>query len=275
MGQQLRTKRQKKSRSMQKQVALPGHVEKLLRDYSLGAAGIERRVRDFTLVAVGALALMSPSANADIVYSGPVDVNVAATLNAPMATFTLSLLGEPVLGVYNNFAKEGYFTATAHGRTSFVTTAFAHEDVVKRLGNAVLFFGSVSGAPIGAGKAIPGGVVGPFFFQSIHTFLGSGKFTSGTHDLLGFQFGTSHNRHNGWLGIGISQSSLGAVAGDVKVVDYAYEACPGDSISAGATTGGASCSTTSPTPEPNTLALLALGAAGLAAFRLRRKTKAA
>jgi hypothetical protein len=268
MSQQLRIKKYKKSRSAQKQVALPGRVEKLLKDYSLGAAGIEQRLRDFSLVAagVGALALMTPSANADIVYSGVVDANVAVG-----GHFFLSLLGEPVLGIHHNSIAKGFFTHS-NGRSTFVTTGHVRTVNVDQLTSAggILFFGSVKGAPIGEGKAIPGSVVGPVFTQGLATFFGGGHFRGGAHDLLGFQFGTSHNRYNGWLGIEINQS-----AGVVDVVDYAYEACKGDSISAGATSGGASCSPASSTSEPNMLVLLALGAAGLTAFRLRGKTKAA
>ena len=167
----------------------------------------------------------------------------------------------------------------------------AHSVVANRLGSAHLFFGSVSGAPIANGKVIPGSVAPPVTAQPLDSIFGGGKFTGGTHDLLGFQFGTSHNRHDGWLGIGIQKSVPEGFFTHTKhggttfvttghttladVVDYAYEACKGDSISAGAKSGGATCTTVPTIPEPNMLALLALGAAGLAAVRLRRKTKAA
>jgi hypothetical protein len=285
MSRQPPVKNHQKSRSAQKRVVLPGRVEKVLKDYSLGAAGIEKRVKDFSLVAagVGALALMAPSANADIVYSGLLNTSVAAG-----HPFNLSLLGNPVLEIRNSLVPVGFFTHTAHGGTAFVTTGHAHSVRAEALGSAHLFFGSVSGAPIASGKAIPGSVAAPVTSQALDSALGGGKFKGGTHD-LGFQFGTSHNLHDGWLGIGINQVAEGYFSRtahgtifvttghttDVDVANYAYEACAGDPISAGAVSGGATCTSPTPTPEPNMLALLALGAAGLAAVRLRRKTKAA
>lgn len=76
-------------------------------------------------------------------------------------------------------------------------------------------------------------------------------------DLLGFRFETEGELFYGWAEINISGSELG-------ITRWAYEDEAGRGIRAGATVSA-------DVPEPATLALLGMGAAGLLAFRGRRK----
>ena len=76
-------------------------------------------------------------------------------------------------------------------------------------------------------------------------------------NFLGFRFETAGQLHYGWAEININ-------GGDVEISRWAYEDEAGRGIHVG--------STASEIPEPSSLALLGLGAAGLLALRRRRET---
>lgn len=84
------------------------------------------------------------------------------------------------------------------------------------------------------------------------------NFVNGTN-YLGFSFMSSGELFYGWAEITI----FGA---DLEITRWAYESVAGRGIQVGATTD---------VPEPATLALLGMGAAGLFAFRRRREAKQA
>jgi MYXO-CTERM domain-containing protein len=93
---------------------------------------------------------------------------------------------------------------------------------------------------------------------------------------VGFSVGSGPSAQYGWVELQISQPGGRHTPYTVTVVEAALEQCAGQSIQAGATSGGANCSVTPPaTPAPNSLWLLALGAAGLAGLELLRRRRTA
>ena len=82
---------------------------------------------------------------------------------------------------------------------------------------------------------------------------------------MGLRFVVAGNTHFGWADITLNPDF------SVTLHSFAYEACADQGIDAGATSGGADCSTVGEVPEPHSAAMLAMGAAGLLAYRRRRK----
>jgi hypothetical protein len=102
-------------------------------------------------------------------------------------------------------------------------------------------------------------------FNTTSTFGGGGRsgpgidfqnFVNGSN-ILGFRFLSSGNLFYGWAEINIT-------GGDVEISRWAYEDVAGQGIHAGSTAS---------VPEPATLALLGMGAAGLLAFRGRKQQR--
>jgi hypothetical protein len=92
-----------------------------------------------------------------------------------------------------------------------------------------------------------------------------GRLQNGINTFLGLQFGTSGtDSYYGWVELNASVSISGDA--EVQVLDYAYRDTPNTDILVGHTSDAA--------PEPSTLALFALGAAGVAAVRRRRAKRA-
>jgi hypothetical protein len=182
---------------------------------------------------------------ADIVYSGVVNINIPFTTQ----------------GVYLNVATGVNATTpagapgwdlnpwSATGLSYFNPAAPAGGVYVQRTGGgatANLPFGSV----IGAGSAYGAGAA---------SLTGNEAHVAPGDNIVGFRFqneGNGNSIHFGWMRIRLTGNTLGN-SGGRTIVDYAYESAPGVDISAGAI------------PEPGTFAALALGAMGLVARRRR------
>lgn len=80
----------------------------------------------------------------------------------------------------------------------------------------------------------------------------NGAVTPGTFRFVGFQFQAADGLHFGWI-------QLATTPGLIDFVNAAYESTPGMAINAGAI------------PEPGTLALLAVGAAGVLGAAAKRR----
>lgn len=85
---------------------------------------------------------------------------------------------------------------------------------------------------------------------------GGGNFINSTGKYLGVKFMIGANTNYGWIQVDVSGTSAGPTNAVIK--GYAYEDTPNGQIVAGAV------------PEAGSLALLAIGAAGLAAWRKKR-----
>ncbi len=122
-------------------------------------------------------------------------------------------------------------------------------------------------SPVDAGQPIPG-TLGSAKKEQMAS-LGFTSFVGTKY--LGFSFGSGPNIHYGWVQFTISQNKNGSF--NVTIDQAAYEAATGVPILAGATTDAPPGPP--PTPAPNSLWLLGMGAAGLGALELIRRRKTA
>ncbi|MCX7108710.1 MAG: PEP-CTERM sorting domain-containing protein [Proteobacteria bacterium] len=101
------------------------------------------------------------------------------------------------------------------------------------------------------------------------------NFTSGADGFFGFRFTDAGlaNQFYGWAELNLNTTSPGTAT----INRWAYESCTGQSITAGATSGGATTCGGSTVPEPDALSLtlLGLGAGGVRAWRKRKLALAA
>jgi len=200
------------------------------------------------LVAAG----LSQSAQASILWSGPVNINIPSDIN----------------GVYLN-------VVTGHYSTSTLSHTDLHAYVA---GGSLLSFDSDYNFPFGNGfiSGISGGSgvnnlpdgysIGPshISWSQDNITNGSGQTASpywtpnSTSNLVGFRFDNEVNSqvHYGWARISLSADYASQ---PMSIVAYAYESTPNTAIAAGAV------------PEPGTLALVGLGALVVVGRALRRQ----
>lgn len=237
--------------------------------------------------AVGAGLAMAGGADAAIIYSGVQNATLAVNPAAQAAA-----LGS------NNVASQGFdmdgggvdFNAVA-GMVALLSSGLTQAKyfglgIVQPAGGAAFLSNGVDIANLAAGALIgPAGVFagngGGNVKQQIAPAGGTsngGAFANGTTGFVGIRLGSGNY---GWIrlrldDLGLNQpfstllsgSPLGNGANYIDkltVIDWAYETS-GGAIAAGATS--------SAVPEPSSLALLAAGAAGLAAFRRRKVERA-
>jgi len=217
--------------------------------------------------AAGAALAMSTNASADIVYSGAEDVtaSVAPGGGSSIKKFTVAGFSEHL------YVKN--LTARSHRGTATVTDAGGPPNLQ--------FFGVLSNGDFSVGKnyhrghAINGadGSFGPGAILRQHNTSnlvgawGPGTVTS----FLGFKVKSGALAGDlGWLEIKVSATGNPAYPDEAQVLGWAYNKSSGAVIDAGQTGVIA-------TPEPAgvALGLLAIGAAGILAFRKRRNELAA
>jgi hypothetical protein len=215
---------------------------------------INSRLAGYATLAGSALAAPAiPSADANIIWSGPVSINIPST--------TAGIYLNVVTGLFGGSSTPGW-DVNPYGSSSliFFNPAAPSGGVY------------VVNAPGGTSATAPDNL--PFgFLISAASGFGSGTgettgptafLTNSSSNLVGFRF-TEATLNGGAVAYGWMRISLSATTGSQPrmIVEYAYEDTAGVGIAAGAV------------PEPSTIALLGVMAAGALGVREWRRRKAA
>jgi hypothetical protein len=246
---------------------------------SSAAAKKQQRTWPVYAAAAGASLAMATSAEASIIYSGPLNLN--ATLNGTpfdtnqfvsfkMKSASLGArIGGDVLGP-NNSSRNGNVDL---GNSGFAAHSAARFNQIYGASNALgqplakrMAFGARISSNSSYSRVVGGGPVG-LRFASNGTFLRppAGSWTGSKEGFVGVElrpFLAASKVYFGWIGIRVENDSHGVPIG-VTVIDWAYNTVAGQGLYAGTLTA---------VPEPNTmvLALLATGSAGVLAWRKRK-----
>jgi MYXO-CTERM domain-containing protein len=228
---------------------------------------LERRIKDYSLAAVGIGAVaFSPAASAAIVVTSP-GTMIPFQHHGPF--IPISIGGNAAAIAFNNLSTDtGSCTVSARPSAS---------------GYLLGPQGRIPGqqiSPVAMSQSIPGML--HHFPAGRHVQLATSS-TSGKHKFLafvgtnyiGFAFHIGGQLHYGWVKLSITQTgvlSMGGVTSFVvTILQTGYETIPGQLIEAGQT----SDSSPPATPAPNSLWLMALGAAGIAGLELLRRRRTA
>lgn len=201
-------------------------------------ANSETRLTAYTIAAAASAAMASTS-SAEIVYSGLQNISIgqffSQNLNLDGDAYNDILLKNYVFGGGNY---QGAYVNFAPGKLVGFTSGFGY--VTK------LSLGSTIG---------PATATGPFQASLAYGANNpNAQFNNATDAYIGLGFSSAPNFYYGWIRVDIDNA-----AGTFLVKDWAYEDT-GAPIGAGVV------------PEPSSLGLLALGAAGLGYYRNRRQT---
>jgi MYXO-CTERM domain-containing protein len=207
--------------------------------------------------AIGSALALATNANADIVYSGYQGITFPAKslaswvvfLNVGGARFTMDLYNQTF---HNGFGVIQYwqaFSGLAVPPASVGSLMLAPSgpyNTARRLNvGAVISSGAVFGKT---------GLLRMEFQGNAY-----GQWMPGQPGIAGIRFLSSDGYHYGWIRFLLTDNQFG-VPNDITAIDWAYQTVAGDPVNAGAT----------PEPDGKPLALLALGAAGILAWRRRR-----
>jgi MYXO-CTERM domain-containing protein len=233
---------------------MPAKVRKKRKEQVCLRSPLERRIKDYSLAAVGiGAAAFAPTASAAVVSTGVINQNVP--FGSP---YTVNIGGQNAIRVSNSSCTS--FFVAAHPGTG-AGRMFARPGMAG--GEALA---------VNAGQNVPGTLAAfnTFALLASSTTKGNSKWTGflGNTKYLGFSFGTGPNIHYGWVQLNVTLSAP-HTAYTVTVVEAAYETIAGQPLAAGATSDVVPPTT----PAPNSLWLMALGAAGLAGLEVMRRRR--
>jgi hypothetical protein len=198
--------------------------------------GIDKKLARYAL-AGSALLGIPAVANAnqlDIYYSGLLNIPVTSdyTVNLPTP-------GGPASFTLSN---NGSDTLSVSGSGVTFVDDLSNQPLAMNFGDLITTANAVG----------PGGVLSSYSFVS-KTY--SGNWPGPGTAYLGLAFTPTSQTYTGW-----AQIFTDAANSNMTLVDYAYNLAPNADITAGAT------------PEPSSVALFALGAAGILALRKKRRS---
>jgi MYXO-CTERM domain-containing protein len=218
---------------------------------------LEHRAKEYSAVAVSLGAIVfAPLSNAAVVNVPGLPITIPPS--AIQMPFLLMASGKTVLSISNSASSTSDNNVFAN-----LTNAGS------ALGNPGQAGGVRRLTPVNPGHAIPGGLAHTTDLVNLVSFNTGVANTGflGMNKTLGFSFHSGGNIHYGWVELTITQNPNHSY--NVGVVAAAYESSPNMPINA-PNVGGPSS-----TPAPNSLWLLALGAAGLGGLELLRRRRTA
>lgn len=204
----------------------------------------ERKLAAYALAGAAAVALPSAAKASTITYVP----NVDAVVNSN-GSYDFNLSG----------ISSDDITITAANTLAAISASTITGAQVQMSGGdvAALAFGTVIDPTVATGWGSGG--------KMVDAIAGNWP-SNGTDAYLAFYFGGPSNPQAGWADIATTSnfSLSGSSSSSFEILSYAYENSPNTAITAGQT--GA-------VPEPSSMALLAIGGAGLLALRRRRAAR--
>lgn len=203
------------------------------------------------LAAGGTAAGFASTAQADLIFNSG---NLAAGTEVNDSVAGLDLDGDGTVDI--NIGHD------ADGGYSGISYAVATASAVAGNGAVGSFYAS-AGASSNSASAGLSFASGPLYLWDGSGFIGS-QFVAGTTNFLGVQFDVGGATHFGFVELFVSDDANpngAATSNVVTIVNYAFQDQAGDA---------AHFEQPPAVPEPGSLGLFALGAAGLAMFRRRK-----